>query len=163
MWNLPSFCTSMHIEVWTVLVLVESTGPWLHAGACPVFVCYHDKIHLLILHIDQLVHFMERNMKCIEKYLMQVYSLPTCSQGPVYSNIVGILICLETPQQEMTNVIVRLLMWWPWSMFSQATKCWKQLQWPKMIVKCRDLAASHWRRMLSKSRFRESTNNTVWK
>ena len=62
---------SQQVEVSTILVSVESTGPWLHAGTCPVFVRYvvleilYDIVgtHLFILHIYQLAYFTERNME----------------------------------------------------------------------------------------------------
>ena len=60
------------VEGSTILISVESTGPWLHADTCPVFVHYvvleilHDVIrtHLFILYINQLVYLTERNMEC---------------------------------------------------------------------------------------------------
>ena len=58
-------------KVSTILVSVESTGPWLHAGTCLVFVRYvvleilHDivRTHLFILHVNQLAYVTERNME----------------------------------------------------------------------------------------------------
>ena len=49
------------IEVYTILVSVKSTGSWLHAGICPVFVrwvvleiLYNIvQTHLFILHMNQ--------------------------------------------------------------------------------------------------------------
>ena len=38
---------SKQVEVSTILLSVESKGPWLHAGICRVFVCY---VLLEILH-----------------------------------------------------------------------------------------------------------------
>ena len=47
---------SKQVEVSTVLVSVESTGSWLHAGTCLAFVCQvvleilHDIVHTHHLH-----------------------------------------------------------------------------------------------------------------
>ena len=69
-----------------------------------------------MLHINQPVYFMERNMKYI--YISRTTQrtnsgqVPACSQEPVDStdaNMVETSTCLETTQQEMTNFTVRLL------------------------------------------------------
>ena len=71
---------------------VESTGHWLHAGTCPVFVHWevldilHDifQTHLFILHINQLAYFNERNMKC--NYISRTIQCTNTGQVPTPSH-----------------------------------------------------------------------------
>ena len=60
---------SNQVEVSTILVSVESTGPWLHAGTClpfvyqVVLVILHNIVqtHLFILCVNQLEYFKRNN------------------------------------------------------------------------------------------------------
>ena len=60
---------SKQVAVSTILVSVESKGPWLHAGTCPVLVCYvlleilHNIVRTHLLYINQLVYYTERDME----------------------------------------------------------------------------------------------------
>ena len=63
---------SKQVQVSTILASVESTGSWLHAGTCPVFVhCVGLEIARypsnspILLNINQPAYFMERNMEYI--------------------------------------------------------------------------------------------------
>ena len=78
---------SKQVEVSTILVSVESTDPWLHAGTCQVLVHYvvleilHDIIrtHLFILHINQVAYFTESNMeyRYISNYITHKHQTST--------------------------------------------------------------------------------------
>ena len=62
----------------------------------------------------------------LENYSTHTGQVPACSQEPVDStdaNIVETSTCLETTQQETTNLTVRLLIESDWSMFSCAPEC----------------------------------------
>ena len=78
------------VEVSTILASVESTGSWLHAGTCPVFMGWIVleilpnivQTHLFILHINQPVYFMEINILYLENYSFARTVERTTTTGP---------------------------------------------------------------------------------
>ena len=171
-----SYCiVSKQVEVSTILILVESTGSWLHADTCSVFVRWVGleiyctisfELTYFTAHKSTSVLYGKKHYISITSQCKSTGQVPASSQEPVDSNDVNIVetsTCLETTQQKTTKFTVQLSIESDWSMFSCGPECSKQLPLRKYYANWGCLGALYRCWNLSKSSFREGTNNGVWK
>ena len=147
MWNHLGFQT-LDLErcnfeyLFAMKISIDNRLDILNRVSCNIF----DTLFLLMTseaHVQQLIAIAKSHEWNTVAVLNRIEFDRISSISPEYTDAVWCTVCSETTQQETTNFTVQLSIRWPWSMFSRAPECSKQLPRRKLTACWRGLGASY--------------------